>query len=177
MSFLSLRTAIVDAIKAGVSIINTCEGHGGRFSIDELKRYSVRSPAVLVCNLDGKTRNEGGSKVSSRRWAVFIITRGISQKKRDAQVIVIVQEVLELIPNNRWGDTNAHIPQDIVDKNLFSADIDKLGVSLWVITWEQGYDIEKSTSGLDDFESLYGEWDMAPIDEQIDMESIVELEQ
>lgn len=174
MSFLSVRTAIVDAIKTAIPDLKTVESHGGKFGMADLKHYAVRAPAVVVSNLGGGVmREEGAAKVSPRKWAAFIIARGASDERRDAQAMVIAQELLDLIPSNRWGDDNCHIPENIRDDNLFSIAIDKLGVALWAVTWDQDYDIEPDASGLDDFVTLYGTWELDDVEV---MESITTLE-
>lgn len=170
---------MVSAIQTAIPTLNSCEAHGGRFGLQDLKHYAKRAPAIVVTNLGGtNTRREGGTKVSDRQWAAFVITKGTSQERRDAQALVLVQELLKLLPDQsgRWGDDNAHIPENIDDDNLFSVELDKQGIALWAVTWTQGYDIEPSTSGLDDFVTLYGTWDMAEQDDQTDMESITTLE-
>lgn len=176
MSWLTTRTAIVAAINTAIPALNTCQAHGGRFTLEDLRRYSLRSPAVLVSLLGGTTRIEAGTTVTPRRWVVFVITRGESDDKRDAQAIAIAQTVCGLIPNNRWSDDNNHAPADVTDDNLYNVTLDKHGVALWAVSWEQGYDIEPDSSSLDDFVTLYGDWDNVPEDTE-QMYSITTLEQ
>jgi hypothetical protein len=60
----------------------------------------------------------------------------------------------------RWNDEHAHLPENVADENLFSADA--LGICLWAITWDQGYDIidVDPATIADDFDHCYGDWDL-----------------
>lgn len=183
MSWLTTRAAIVSAILNKDTGLTprpkTCEPHGGRLTLADIKRYSLRAPAILVSLIGGTTKRQSGTQVTPRQWAAFIITRGTSgvNNRRDAEAIVLAQALSLFVDLNNWGDDDNKRPEDIRDDNLYSIELDKQGIALWVVAWQQDYDIEPDASALDAFVSLYGDWDMAPQDAQIDMQSKTTLEQ
>lgn len=193
MSYLAFRAAVVAAIGAGIPALRTCEPHGGRFDVGELQRYAARAPAVLVaCTGVGDVHEQAAAAVAMLRWVAVVIARDVPAVAaqtdpvvvhvpavhRDAQMLVLSESLLGIISGNRWGMSSTHRPQRIRGDNLYSGQLDKKGIAVWALSWDQAIDHEPiDVSTLDAFETFCYEVDMAPPDDQIDIEGKVELEQ
>lgn len=154
MSLVTLRTAIRDTIDEEVEGLVNVDTHGGRFDLDEIKRWAKAAPCVVVGALGmPATEYEGGTTKATVEWGAFVVTRDTTEKKRDELALVLVEAVLGVVTyRQRWGDDYAHKPESIKATNLYGGRLDATGLALWAITWTQGYDINAfDISTLDDF--------------------------
>jgi hypothetical protein len=177
VTILATRTAIVSAVDA-LAAIGSSVAHGGRFTLDELLRYAVRSPCALTACLGivGVER-EGSVNVAEVQWGVFVVCRGDSQTRRDAEALAAVEAVLNLVPANAWSQDTVQTPEHIRADNLYSSGLDKAGIALWAVTWRQKHDLETvDLETIDSFTKAHLEIDMAEPDDQIDAESTITLE-
>ncbi|MCP1375389.1 DUF1834 family protein [Dyella lutea] len=175
MSLLDVRTAIVDTIKAALPASTMVEAHRGRFdSVEELKRFATRAPAVLVALLRAPLNDatEAMPRIPAG-WAVFVVTRDIPQLARDAGAIALVEKLQLLISGNTWGRDDTSAPVSIDASNLYSDRIDNLGVALWGISFEQTISNpvldQAALDALGLFETFHQDIDVAPADGQIDI--------
>jgi hypothetical protein len=69
----------------------------------------------------------------------------------------------------RWGGLASKMPTSMGVTNLYSTEIDKMGVNLWAVRWSQAVDLlEVTTSSLSDFLRLYTTFDpAAPADSSV----------
>lgn len=154
MSILSLRDDMKDALAAGVSDFAAVYTHGGRFDLDELKRWAVKSPCALIGPLNiSEVRMEGGQTVAAIDWGCYIVAKDTPTMKRDAMALTLVGAALAVInPEQCWDDDDAHVPGLIKAQNLYGGKLDGNGVALWAITWTQALDINAfDASQLEDF--------------------------
>jgi hypothetical protein len=178
MSLVGLRSAVVASLGTNVPAFHTAQAHGGRFNRGEITRLALQSPGVFVAVMGGPITREGGSVVCAAELVAYVITGGTSIEKRDEAALVLAEEVARQVANNAWAYTGSRAPSNISTANLYSGDVDKLGVALWSVAWTQLIDLitEDDTLTLDDFERLYVDYDLAPKDETIDAQDIVTLE-
>lgn len=167
-----MRTAMVDGLKAALPAGTTVEGHRGRFdNAAEIQRFATRAPAVLVACVRSQFHDASvGMPMIEAAWAVFVITRDQPQLARDAGALGLVEAVQLCISGNTWSRDDTSAPTGIDARNLYSGSIDKLGIALWGISFEQTVmnpAIDSSTLGL--FETFHQDIDMAPADGQIDI--------
>lgn len=155
MSIETVRTAIVNTIAAKTTALKTCEAHPGRFDLVEIKRVAANAPAVFVAALaTGKQESSNGGVQAPVSFAAFIVTKDQPQITRDSLVLEIVSTLLVLTDSNDWGSTDVvEDPTNIRGQNLYSASIDKNGIAMWAITWQQKIILGNATdvSALDDF--------------------------
>jgi phage gp37-like protein len=175
MSLALFRDAIVAKIKTDLPTLRTCQAHGGRFDLGELSRWAMQSPAVIVSVLGGAVEREGGANVINTKVVAFVITPGSSVSHRDIAVMSIVDSLVAMVCQNSWNYEDAQAPQNMSAENLYSGDLDKTGVALWAVTWDQRLDVgilDEET--LDDFKTNYVKWDLSPADGVMDAEDNIE---
>ena len=157
MSILSLREAIRTTIETEVTTLEKVYTHGGRFDQEQLKRWAVQSPCVVVGVLNiPSVSSDSGQCVASVEWGAFIVASNTETMKRDAHALVLLESVLGVVtPSQRWGDDLASMPDGVKASNLYSGKLDSTGVAIWAVTWTQGYDINKfDMAALDNFLTL-----------------------
>ena len=178
----AVRTAIVSEIEDSVtSLLNRVISHAGRFDMEEIKRLALKSPCVLVSCLGVSNirANSAGETEALCKWAAYCLVDDKKGVSRDVGVLALVSAVLPVIPDNCWGlDDDLCVPQNIRADNLYSSSLDKIGVALWAVTWDQ----EITLGGLDDstldlFETMHTDWDQAEPDETLEAEDDLTLPQ
>jgi hypothetical protein len=157
--------------------------HGGAFTLDEIKRYVTGAPAlVVVCMGVPEIEVQGGMSCANSAWAIFVLTRTVPENAggpRDTFVMRLVEQVVATLPEQTWGHLAAQCPKNMVATNLFSTPLDKEGLALWAIRWQQLVDVPEYTSDqLHDFLVAYTEYKpTAPVDTTVEsMNGHVELE-
>lgn len=149
MSLVQQRNNIVEALKA-IPGVRTVQTHGGRFDLAELKRVSTQSPALLIAclSLPGIDDRHGTLDV---HWGIFIVARSNAREKRDEIALALAQRVLDLVRGNDW-DVDAQRPTRLRADNLFNTTVDKQGVALWAVSFQQKLNVaDVDISSLDDF--------------------------
>ncbi len=139
-----LLSAVAGGLRAGLSgLKGGVKTHGGRFSLEELKRYAQQAPGVRLALL-GVERVECtsfGKVWLHARLGAFVIAAG---QGRNAQALQISTALGVLVADNRWGvEEWAHTPQEARCDNLYDAALDKTGIAIWAITWRQRIELEK----------------------------------
>jgi hypothetical protein len=171
MSLLTHRQAIVDGLKAALPGV-TVAAHRGRFdSAAEIQRFAVKAPQVLVACVGFKPVSSGGGLVQLRgRWVVFVITKDAPKLERDAGALALAEAIELCVEGNTWALDSLSAPTDIEARNLYSGAIDKNGVALWAVTFDQvdsSPAVDEST--LAAFLTFHQDIDVAPADGQIDI--------
>ncbi|WP_174889357.1 phage protein Gp37 [Candidatus Williamhamiltonella defendens] len=145
MKLTALRQAIMDKINAQLTELKAVAPHPGRFNLDELKRIATQLPAVRVA-LMGMPRVhmlETGENEAVLRLAAFVVTGDRRQLPKDEAALAIVESLLVLIPGQRWGVTGTMDAKDVKADNLFSGQVERQGVAMWAVTWEQSVRLGK----------------------------------
>lgn len=181
MSLLSYREAIVADIKAAIPTLRTVETHRGRFdSAAEIKRYGLAAPAVLIAITAGDPAPiASGTLRIDAGVALYVITRDQPQLARDAGALAIVEALLRHAQDNLWRDAALAAPKNFRAANLYAGAIDKLGVALWAVTFDQAVEIEPTLdpATLAAFEIFHQDTDIAPADGDIDISQTTEIPQ
>jgi hypothetical protein len=173
MSLVALRDAIVESIESNISTFRAVQGHGGRFSLEEIKRVSLQEPSCLVAVFGGRTRRIGGvCGLCDAEVVAFIITKGSSVSARDRAAPALAEAVAQLAIENTWGCDFTKAPEDgVMINNLYLPDIDRHMVSLWSVSWTQQVEIGTfDLTTLDDFNRLNVQTDIADRDGVIEHE-------
>jgi phage gp37-like protein len=158
----TIMAGVQDRLGDAVSVIS----HGGRFDVDQLRRYTTRAPAIVVsCAGVSKIEIEGNERKASLQWAAIIIARNQPANMRDVLALAMLESLLHLIAGNNWDMNDVHTPTNISATNLFSATSDSLGNAMWALTWNQAIDLPGTfASSLDLFEKLYTKYDLDTTD-------------
>jgi hypothetical protein len=142
MSLTAYRAAVVAGLKTlggEAPLFRSVEPHGGRFDLEELKRFGALAPAARVAVLALRPAQElsSGRLLVTVRCATFVATRDLPALPRDVAALALVDAVLLAIEGNFWGDAAARRPAGLGAENLFGTTQDRTGVALWAVTWEQ----------------------------------------
>ena len=95
---------------------------------------------------------------------------------RDSLALDLVTGLAAIIPTATWGlDESVDGASQVRADNLFSRDIDRIGVALWAVTWRHTVDIDPTDiSSLDDFLRAHVDWDIDQ-DGETDASDIISL--
>ncbi len=133
----------LDAIAARMAqafpALKTCEVHAGRFDADELARISARVPALFVSCLGiPKVTNAGTEQADAdAALAVFVLLGSSPGLPRDVAARNVVEALVVLVQNERWGLSGCGETREIRAENLYGGKIDAQGVALWAVSWRQ----------------------------------------
>lgn len=149
-SILGLLDAIAADLRSRLpDLRDECNVHDGRWNIEEVKRWAVRSPALLVaCTGVSRTETPG------ERWTdadlqlgIFVLTGDKPALPRGRAALALVDWLLLYVPRARWGVAPLGEAVGLQAANHFDADLDKLGVALWAVTWRQELRLEAAADG------------------------------
>ena len=138
LKFVSLSSSVVEKIATMLPKVNI-ESYPGRFDVTELKRISTKLPAVRIAFM-GSTKidmMDTGENEATVRLAAFVITGDRRGLPKDSAALNIVEALLTLIPGQSWGVPGTTIAKNIKADNLYSGQVDRQGVAIWALTWEQ----------------------------------------
>lgn len=153
--------------------------HRGKFGLDEIRHYAVRAPAVILTPLGiGKLGRGGGDIMAPVQYGAVILTKdGASvDARRQSEVWRATEAVLRWLPWQAFGCTRAPKPEDIEVTNAYSDELDAMGLSMWVVGWEQTVVLQAMTDeehdALDDFLTMHVEYgtDADDVDQTIELE-------
>ena len=136
-----LYPATVGAFEA----INAVELCGGRFALPEIKRLSKKAPALLISCLEIPATNDGahGDNEHKLSLVIFVLTRDVPGTTKDMLSVDITERLLRWVKDKEWGlDWTYPVVENISARNLYSNDIDKIGVSLWGVGFKQIIQLE-----------------------------------
>ncbi len=181
MSIVDLRKAIVDGLTADLgALVQSVQVHGGNFGPDEIKRYTAKMPAVFVACLGAsKTEVLGGEPYAHFDWVAAVVAKdGSKAGDRSETALLIGAEVTRVVASQRWGVDGAGNSKEVVGRSIYNADLDKMGVALWMTVWRQALPLQPLTpEQLDSFNTFVDQFDLAPPDGVIDASDQVAMEQ
>lgn len=161
MNLGDLREIICGVLQTEIAELKTCEPHGGRFNIDELKRVCAKAPAVFVSMLSaGRVNADNGGTNAVINFAVYVVTKRTSRVSEDQLVLNLVQKLIQILARQQWGlDESEKEPENIKAQNLFSQKVDRQGVAMWGITFSQQFDLggQIDLNALADFNEYVAE--------------------
>ena len=132
----TVRQAIVTSLGNALGNPVLVEAHGGRFGRAELARYSKRAPVVLIAAMSLPSVGERGSMtLPTVQFAAFVICRDAPGEPRDTQALTLAEALVRHITGNRWEQESVQRPERINAENLYSGEIDRLGIAMWAVSW------------------------------------------
>lgn len=179
------RDIIAAYIKQQLPALQACEPHGGRFSPEELKRWAVKGPAVLVALLNIGDPWLGNGVETPVTLVIYIIAKDTPDASRDVIALNLVQGIYQQLGGQTWSNEMfVSEPEKVRAQNLFSTELDKTGIAMWAITFTQNISLglsEQTLADLNDFlrysgqaatadgqvlQEIYGEFDVLDEDNQ-----------
>lgn len=167
-----MRDAVASGIALKVPQLRDVGVHGGAFTGEELRRFAAISPyAVVVCDGARESEIQATTVRIVADFACYIIVRGSSQDLRDAASLELVTRVIRAVHTNRWGIAEASAPEEIEWRNPYSPSVDKMGIAIQIVVWEQRFEIDNrlDEGGLDDFETFTTRFNLDSFDDAKDM--------
>lgn len=143
----SLNDALL-AVTAGVrAIINDPQvdvaDHPGTFTSAELGRIVTKTRAVRVAlaTIPEITVTGPGHLKAMLDFNVFIICGDTREISRQQAGLELAEILLKAVPLNRWNTTylQAALPTSLAVDNLYSDILERKGVAMWGLAWQQGY--------------------------------------
>jgi phage gp37-like protein len=130
------REAVVAGLRAALPALRDVQPHGGRFNLDELKRYSVNAPAARVAFAGMKPveLDDAGRIIGPLHMAVYLITAG---RDGDGLLLDLIEDAAAVIRLNQWGLRDISAARIDAIENLYSSGAEAQGVYLAGITFEQ----------------------------------------
>ena len=134
-----IATALETILPAGTAVRRA----GGAFDAAEIRRHVTQAPAVIVTCLGAGdyARQAQGVWTLEAQLAAYILCRDTPPTlTREVQALGLVTAVLKAVARATWSDPAAFgvVPGDSLDAtNLYSGDLDSVGVALWAVTWRQ----------------------------------------
>lgn len=154
MSVATYWQAVVAALESKLDGVRTVEIVPGRIDEAEIRRRAANAPAVLVTLTDlvAQERPQGDTVLLDATVAVFVLTLSRVAAARELQSALLAGRIQAVAAGNRWGlDFTTLPPRGIEAANLFTTEVDKLGVSLWVVKWTQtiAVRVEDAEAGIE----------------------------
>jgi len=135
-----IQQAATDHLAAKLPGLSTCALYAGEFAGGEIARASVKSPAVLVACLSAarKADVDTGETEWTCRFAAYCLARHAGgREQRAVEALQIAEAVLGAVDGGRFGLTGVYPARATRIDNMYAAAIDRAGLALWAVTWEQ----------------------------------------
>lgn len=166
MNLLELRAGIATTLSNASALVDVnIYTHEGEFKIEDLRRYARKTPAVIVsvAGFDG-TQDPIVSRAGARASCVLVIfTENRPQDpKGDGALTLATKVYRELVKGQFFGLETNSVPKNVKGRNYFSTGLDKLGATLWAITFDMDVDLYDDSESFDDLELIYTEYDLGP---------------
>jgi hypothetical protein len=174
MSLRALRDEIVETLKIEVPQFVSVEPHDGNFDLQEIQRHFGHYPraARVVCPGVAEIEDQGGVPVARSRWVVFVAAREQNASDPDGHMshgdacMVLAQRVMALVHGRQWNCKSYGIPERIVARNLYTGQLDKRGLSLWAVEWEQDVIFDdRIVRDLDRLRLIHTDYELSEIHE------------
>lgn len=136
--------------------IQTVERHIGRFDkADDIKRWmSNRAGGVRVAALRVQQYETVGNRlIGNVNFAAYVFTTDQFGYEKDLRAEVVAGKLVRELMDRSALPTSYGRVENVRSDNLYSGEIDKLGIAIWSVTWSQQWylDEEIDLSTLDDF--------------------------
>lgn len=182
-SLTNVRTAIKATLDAETGVGGRLAGvntsmHGGELTHEDLKRYGVNSPHLVVVLLRADIETEAGSIVARARWGVLGVTRNTSQARRDKAAIDLIDATIRtLIWSYPISTETGSRPYNVVAANEYSVPLDEDGLALWGIQFDQTVELEDvAFDDRDDLSTVHADYDLYPRPAGEDLGDVPEAE-
>lgn len=180
--FVQYRNEILEGLKADALLSDVAKAnfgiHDGPFGDDDVERFSRALPAIMVgIGEVGGLTIYGPETVATVVGACTIVTKGTSQIDAKDQALALVSRVLRAVARD-LSSSAFRSPTKERARNFYGKKTVDMGISLWMVTWEQEVKISElaDESTLDDFALLFHEIEMGEDDNTADIDQLVEIE-
>ncbi|GLQ73260.1 hypothetical protein [Vibrio penaeicida] len=136
--------------------IQTVERHIGRFDkADDIKRWMAnRDGGVRIAALRVPQYETVGNRLIGHvNLVAYVFTTDQFGYEKDLRAEVVAGKLVRELVDRSALPTSYGRVENVRSDNLYSGEIDKLGIAIWSVTWSQQWylDEEIDLSTLDDF--------------------------
>jgi hypothetical protein len=177
MNAIEHRQAIIDGITEALPGLVEVAAHGGRFTLNEVRAIAQKSPAARVaCHAVSDVELGSSGLEAVLVWSCTIITTDKPGLIRDDQAFALAASLIKPIAEQSWGAA-IRAAERVRGANLYSRQLSDIGVAMWNISWSQLAELNAIDPGdLDDLLRVSVEYDLAPIDGNIDARDQIDLD-
>lgn len=146
----------LEGVVREIEKIQTVERHIGRFDkADDIKRWmSNRDGGVRIAALRVPQYETVGNRlIGNVNLVAYVFTTDQFGYEKDLRAEVVAGKLVrELVDRSALPTAYGRV-ENVRSDNLYSGEIDKLGIAIWSVTWSQQWylDEEIDLSTLDDF--------------------------
>lgn len=142
-----LLNQVASVLISSLTELKACDVHPGRFTVQEIKRLTTKTPAIYVASLGiAKTEHTGTEQIQAEhRLAAYVITKDAPRLPRHQSAIAIVDTLVAQVPHERWG-RRCGPAQNVRAENLYSGQADRAGIAVWAVTWNQSVSLGESVA-------------------------------
>ncbi|MBR3371173.1 MAG: hypothetical protein IKG52_11155 [Rhodobacteraceae bacterium] len=135
----NLPGIVASAIHDRLPDLAECTPMLGGFDLEELKRTSVKAPAIRVTRLGLRPRDTraGPHRRFDAMMAAFVITRDRAGLPRDVALSNLTAALLALIPDNSWATAGLGEAEGVEERVLVNGATRGVALSLAAVTWVQ----------------------------------------
>ena len=138
-ALIEITTGIGQALDPSIDV----DQHPGRFTDAELGTLVLKKRAVRVAieAVPQVSVNGPGAIQAQLLMSAFVICGDSAVAPRHQAALTIVHQLLGHIPHQRWGTQYLRpvLPASLSVDNLYNGEIDRKGIALWGVAWQQGY--------------------------------------
>lgn len=166
--------------------LKTCEMAGGRIHLEETDRRSLKMPAAyFTCTGSRDGRMVAGKFRTKGLFLLVLVVKSnvagqpVPQDRAHGIARFAGKALAVVAAAKSWGNAEVEgVPEKVSSTNPYSASIDKHGVAIWGITWEQQLALEAVPEpvALDDFLLLKADYQIVPSNPEIDAQDELTLE-
>jgi hypothetical protein len=136
--------AVTEGVRAAINdpAVDVAD-HPGSFSEAELGRMASKTRAVRVAlsTVPETTVAGPGHLIAQLVFTVYIICSDTQTTPKHQACLALAEILLKAAPHQRWNTTYLQpvLPTSIAADNLYNTDIERKGVAMWGMAWQQGY--------------------------------------
>lgn len=166
--------------------LKTCELAGGRINLEETGRRSLALPAAyFACTGTRDGRMIGGQFRTRGLFLLVLIVKSnvagqpVPQDRAHGIARFAGRALAVVAAAKGWGNAEVEgVPERVASTNPYSTAIDKNGVALWGVTWEQQLVLTAVPEpvALDDFLLMNLDYQITPSNPEIDAQDEINLE-
>lgn len=139
-ALVEMQAKVVATVKALMPDLKECKAHPGRFTRQELEKFSVRSPSVHVAipSIRNPSSSDGQLECSVKTVLVLTAKNTVGENNkavnRSDAALNMVAAILAALPTATLG-AGIGPTEDIAADNLYDGGDNKQGVAMWAIHW------------------------------------------
>lgn len=146
------RDTVLAAIRTAIPEFREVKAHGGMFTADQIKRFSMKAPACRVAFLGIPRENAlpTGELNGPATFCAYVIAQDKPGKESWDVATELCEALAGLINGNNFGFARSN-PADVLEiDNLYAMQEEKVGYTLMAVSWRQEIRFGPNTYATDE---------------------------